>query len=121
MSAGSTFERVYRALKDELLRGDHRPGDPLEPRHIGERLFASITPVRDALHRLAGERLIEASPHDGFRVPLMTEHGLRDLYRWQELLAQLCLRLAPAATLPLAAEPDVGPGEFRPLFDGLAR
>lgn len=92
MNAGSTFERVYRALKDELLRGAYRPGAQLEPRHLGDQLFASVTPVRDALHRLAGERLVQSSPHDGFRVPLITEEGLRDLYRVQEMLVRLALR-----------------------------
>ncbi|NNM77983.1 GntR family transcriptional regulator [Sphingomonas sp. ID1715] len=93
MNAGSIFERVYSAIKEDLLRGAYRPGDTLEPRQIGAQLFASVTPVRDALHRLAGERLIEATPHDGFRRPLLTENGLRDLYRWQEVLALAALRM----------------------------
>ena len=111
MNAGSTFERVYHAIKSDLLRGAYRPGDILEPKLIGSQLFASVTPVRDALHRLAGERLIEAAPHNGFRSPLLTENGLRDLYRWQELLALTAIRLAPVAgpsgamERPPAAEP----------------
>lgn len=102
MNAGSIFERVYRSIKAELLRGAYRPGETLEPRLLAERYFASVTPIRDALHRLAGERLVEASPHDGFRVPLMTENGLRDLYAWQEQLALLAVRLArPREQAPL--------------------
>ena len=94
MNAGSIFDRVYRSIKAELLRGAYRPGEVLEPRSLAEQHVASVTPIRDALHRLAGERLVDASPHEGFRVPLLTENGLRDLYAWQEQLALLALRQA---------------------------
>jgi hypothetical protein len=94
VNACSTFERVYRAVRANLLRGAYRPGEAIESRQVGAELFASVTPVRDALYRLAGERLIEASPHDGFRVPLLTENALRDLIRWQEMLALTALRMA---------------------------
>ena len=59
-----------------------RPDEPREPAVLSEELDASVTPVRDALHRLTGERLVEAPRHDGFRVPLVTETMLRHLYAW---------------------------------------
>ncbi|WP_165356511.1 GntR family transcriptional regulator [Sphingosinicella sp. BN140058] len=86
MSAGATFERVYLALREELGTGSLRAGGALEPSALASRLNASITPIRDALHRLVGERLVEAPRGDGFRVPLWTEMGLRYLYRWRERL-----------------------------------
>lgn len=82
MSPPGTFERVYAAIKDQLRMGAFRPGDKLEPAVLSEELNASVTPVRDALHRLTGERLVEAPRHDGFRVPLLTESMLRHLYAW---------------------------------------
>jgi DNA-binding transcriptional MocR family regulator len=120
VNAGSIFERVYRSIKAELLQGAYRPGDMLEPRSLADRHFASVTPIRDALHRLAGERLVEASPHDGFRVPLMTENTLRDLYGWQESLALLALRTKRAEAL-VPMMPPVDPVErSRHLFVSLA-
>jgi DNA-binding transcriptional MocR family regulator len=89
MSPGATFERVYRALKEQLASGRFRPGEPLEPRTLSDALNASITPVRDALHRLVGERLVEAPRGTGFRMPLLTEVGLRHLYAWNEALLLL--------------------------------
>ena len=77
-----TFERVYAALKQQLRQGLFRPGERLEPAMLSDRLNASVTPVRDALHRLTGERLVEAPRHEGFRVPLPTETMLRHLYAW---------------------------------------
>ena len=92
MSPGPTFDRVYLALKEQLMSGRFAPGEHLEPVALGEELNASITPVRDALHRLVGERLVEAPRNDGFRVPSPTEAELRDLYGWNSELAELGLR-----------------------------
>lgn len=100
MSPGATFERVYHELKLRLANGLLRPGDPIEPAVIGAEIAASVTPVRDALHRLVGERLVEAPNHNGFRVPQPTEAELRDLYAWNGKLLVLALRQRPS--LPLA-------------------
>ena len=102
MSPGFTFERVYLALKEQLNRGRFAPGDHLEPAVLGPELNASITPIRDALHRLVGERIVDAPRNDGFRVPAPTEADLRDLYGWSRTLLELALR-APAPRGPAAA------------------
>lgn len=92
MSPGVTFERVYHALKDQLGSGRFAAGEHLEPAALSQDLNASITPVRDALHRLAGEGLVEAPRGDGFRTPLVTEIGLRHRYRWNGALLVLAAR-----------------------------
>jgi len=95
MSPGATFERVYHELKRMLAEGELPPGTPIEPALIGKQIASSITPIRDALHRLTGERLVEAPNHNGFRVPLPTEAALRDLYRWNGLVLALAAKQLP--------------------------
>jgi DNA-binding GntR family transcriptional regulator len=92
MSPGATFERVYVALKAQIVDGRFEPGQHLEPGTLSQDLAASITPVRDALHRLVGEGLVETPRGDGFRMPLVTEMGLRHLYRWNLALLELATR-----------------------------
>lgn len=92
MSPGATFERVYHELKRMLAEGELPPGTPIEPALIGKQIASSITPVRDALHRLTGERLVEAPNHNGFRTPHLTEFGLRDLYAWNGQVLALAIR-----------------------------
>jgi DNA-binding GntR family transcriptional regulator len=92
MSPGSTFERVYNELRRMLAEGALPPGVPIEPGKVGKEIASSITPVRDALHRLTGERLVEAPNHNGFRATLPTESGLRDLYGWNLELLLLAMR-----------------------------
>jgi DNA-binding GntR family transcriptional regulator len=86
-----TFDRVYAAIRQRLREGAYRPGARLEPATLSEELNASVTPVRDALHRLTGERLVEAPRHEGFRVPMMTELILRQLYAWHHDLLILAI------------------------------
>lgn len=126
MSPGPTFDRVYLALKDQLTSGRFPPGEHLEPALLGPELNASITPVRDALHRLVGERIVEAPRNDGFRVPAPTEADLRDLYGWSRTLLELAMR-ARASRSPAAAlrAPAPGGGEAldsaADLFRAIAR
>lgn len=82
MSPGATMTRVYEAPKSQVMAGAFRPGERLEPSRLAQDLASSPTPVRDALHRLTGERLIDSWLHDGFRQPLVLEPAVRDLYAW---------------------------------------
>lgn len=87
------------------VKAPMRFGDRLEPAVLADELNASVTPVRDALHRLTGERLVEAPRHEGFRVPVMTETMLRHLYGWHHdllLLALMKHRKAALAEHPAA-------------------
>lgn len=114
MNPGPTFDRVYRALKDRIVRGELAPGDHLEPAALGREMASSITPVRDALHRLVGERIIEAPDHNGFRVPLATEAELRALYGWNLTLLDLGLRRRPGSRT--TAAPETGAATVPDLF-----
>ncbi len=97
-------------LRVRLHTGTFALGDALEPAHLADDLFTSITPVRDALHRLVGERLVEVAPSGGFRVPLLTEVGLRHLYDWNQKLLQLAIADAVRQTdTAVVAPPATGP------------
>ena len=106
MTPPGTFERVYAAIKQRLRQGAYRPGERLEPALLSDELNASVTPVRDALHRLTGERLVDAPRHEGFRAPMLTETTLRHLYLWHRDLLLLAVMKHQATAAPEgAAEP----------------
>jgi DNA-binding GntR family transcriptional regulator len=124
MSPGQTTERVYDLLKAQIMSGVRRPGERLDPAGMANDLNASATPVRDALHQLLGERMVEAWPREGFKVPIPTEAALRDLYEWHGDLIDLLLRgqkkaARTAEPPPLAASAQ--PAErARSLFTAIA-
>ncbi len=127
MTPPGTFDRVYAAIRQRLREGLYRPGDRLEPALLSDELNASVTPVRDALHRLTGERLVEAPRHEGFRAPMMTEMLLRCLYAWH--LDLLLLAAMKHQTTGLAEQVAVNDGfgerqvheRQNILFEALAR
>ncbi len=92
MNSGHTAERVFEVLKARILDREFRPGERLDPAHLASTLAASVTPVRDALHLLTGEGLVESRPGGGFHLPSLDEPALRDRYEWAVELLTLALR-----------------------------
>jgi DNA-binding GntR family transcriptional regulator len=125
MNAGSTMERVYLDLKARIVGGAYPPGTRLDPFHLAKRLAASPTPVREALHRLSGERIIDSWHQEGFRQPIFAEADLCDLYQWAGALVSLALRdpaphlLGPHASLP-AMDVEDYPARVARLFRAIA-
>ena len=110
MNAGSTMERVYLDLKARIVGGAYPPGTRLDPFHLAKRLAASPTPVREALHRLSGERIVDSWHQEGFRQPIFAESDLCDLYLWSGALLGLALRdpaLQQSETAPLLPTMEV--------------
>lgn len=89
MNPAPQFDRVYAGVRARLLSGEWPPGQRIDLASLADEFGASITPVRDALYRLNGERLLAAGVHDGFAVPAITEPELRELYAWNRDLLLL--------------------------------
>jgi hypothetical protein len=86
--------RVYTTLKNRIMTNGFMPGEKLDPARLASELSSSATPVRDALYRLTGERLIDTWQQEGFRIPLVTEASLRELYVWSAELIGVAIKLA---------------------------
>ncbi|WP_374394885.1 GntR family transcriptional regulator [Sphingopyxis sp.] len=95
------MERVYSELKAQITAGTYPPGTRLEASQLAKSLDASTTPVRDALNRLAGERLVESWHQEGFRQPLLVEADLHALYIWTAMLIGVALK----GRTPLSDQP----------------
>ena len=100
MNAAATMARVYQAVKARVMGGSFAPGDRIDPARLAPDLAASVTPIRDALYRLTGERLVDSWQQEGFRQPLVTEAGLRDLYQWSDDVLNIVLRAASRGQPP---------------------
>lgn len=124
MSPGLTTERIYLLLKAQIMTGERAETERLDPARLATDLEVSATPVRDALHQLFGERLVEAWPREGFKVPVFSESDLGDLYRWNGDIASMVLRglRQPLGTAqPLLPHDAQNPAEAaRAFFAALA-
>jgi len=91
-------ERTYLLLKRDVVSGRFAPGMQIIERRLAAEYGSSIAPFRDGAQRLVGEGLLEAGTGGGYRVPTLSEAGLKDLYDWHSHLIRLALK-EPAASL----------------------
>ena len=103
--ASSLADQAYSAIRDLIVSLELRPGAVINERELMERLGIGRTPVREALRRLAQERLVEVFPRRG---TFVTSVEIRDLARLSEVRAVL----EPEAAR-LAAERATGRGPRR--------
>lgn len=87
----ATQERVFRALKTDLFAGVYVVHARIDLKLVSERYHASRTPVREAIFRLVGEKLLTSHPDGGFQISVPDATRLSDLYFWnaQHLLAAI--------------------------------
>lgn len=83
--------RVYEGVKARIIAHEPPSGRRIQPAVLAEQLFVSVTPVREALTRLAAERVIEEIPKAGFFVKEVSESEIVDLYRLQQVLLEWTL------------------------------
>ena len=100
MSPAYVLEPTYDTLRRRLLTGAWPSGQRLEAVRLAKELSVSMTPVRDSLNRLAGERLVHSSPGEGYQVPLLDETELRGLIDWHHMLIGFVLGPCSATTTP---------------------
>ena len=92
----SFADRAYYAIRELIVTLELPPGAVVREPELTERLGIGRTPVREALRRLAQERLVEVFPRRGMFV---TKVDVRDLVR----LCEVRVALEPEAAR-LAAE-----------------
>jgi DNA-binding GntR family transcriptional regulator len=86
--------RAYVQLRDAVVGGELRPGEPLYEIHLAERLGMSRTPVREALRVLARDGYLEELPSRGYTVPRRSLDDLREFFELREVLESTASRYA---------------------------
>lgn len=79
-------EKVYEVVRDQIVTCELQPGSPLPVVELSRQLGVSLTPVRDALNRLAAEGLVEDVARKGYFVARLDPNGIRDLLGARRLL-----------------------------------
>ena len=92
-NAISVREKTYDYLKSNILSGRFVPGERLAEEHLAEELGVSRTPVREALHKLEQEGLIEPLESRGFRVPPDSPEEIEDLFDIRTVLEGYTLKI----------------------------
>jgi DNA-binding GntR family transcriptional regulator len=87
-------DRAYLAIRDQLIMLDIQPGEPIDDDELAKSLSVGRTPVREALKRLEGDRLVVSYPRRG---TFATGMDIADLVHISEIRVQLEPRAAGRA------------------------
>ncbi|WP_205522937.1 GntR family transcriptional regulator [Streptomyces sp. RLB3-6] len=89
----SAAGRVTRSLRQRLLSGELKPGEPLSQSRVAAEYGVSRMPVRDALQVLASEGLIDLGPTKTV-VRDLSIAELQELYELREAVEPVLTRIA---------------------------
>ena len=115
---GTGSQRVYEALRERILTLELVPGSDLNEAALEAEFEVSRTPVREALIRLASERLISLSPNRGASVTPLDIADVPQLFEALELSQRATLRWAAKRRSPADIE---GLAELSAEFTKAAR
>lgn len=94
-STGETAaSQVFDALKRDLIRGRFDAGEKLAISDLKQHYAVGLSPLREALNRLAAYGLLEQHNQRGFRVPPLSSEELEDIARLRMQLE--CMALSQA-------------------------
>ncbi|WP_251977474.1 GntR family transcriptional regulator [Salinicola avicenniae] len=77
--AASATSEIYTALKRDLIGGRFRAGEKLAINALKQHYRIGLSPLREALNRLAAYGLLEQENQRGFRVPALSRDELDDI------------------------------------------
>jgi DNA-binding GntR family transcriptional regulator len=92
-NGASVREKTYEHLKSAIFSGRFCPGERLAEEHLAEELGVSRTPVREALHKLEQDGLIEPLESRGFCIPLDSPEEIEDLFDLRAVLEGYTLKI----------------------------
>lgn len=94
MTAAPAADRIYRELRRRIIFTELQPGQGIDVGDAAEEFGTSRTPVRDALHRLDHDGLVDIHPRALCRVAPVTLKTLVDVLDVREATGPMATRLA---------------------------
>lgn len=94
LNTSSLADQAYERLDNAILTGSLAPGTLLSEAELSIQLGISRGPLREALSRLEGRKLVRRVRQQGVSVVNLTDHEVLELMQVREVLEGLACRLA---------------------------
>lgn len=88
-------EQVYQIIRHEVVNRVFHEGEQLKEADLAQRFNVSRSPVREALHRLAGDGILTIIPNRGIFVKEFTEKYIIDVLDLRYMLEQRGIGCSP--------------------------
>lgn len=92
--APSLVQAVVEGIIDGVMNGRYAPGQRLIAADLAEEFHVSRAPVREALHVLAGEGVVDLIQNRGAKIRRLSVQHLVDFLEYTETVCSLGVRLA---------------------------
>ena len=97
-----THDQLFRTLRKRVMFGEVSPGQAMTLRGIATEFEISVTPVREALKRLAAEGALSISVTGRFQTPELSQDRIEELASLRALIeVELAVRALPRAHMAL--------------------
>ncbi|RDB44767.1 GntR family transcriptional regulator [Halomonas sp. DQ26W] len=90
----TTSGRIYDTLRQDLVNGRFQAGEKVAINTLKEHYGVGLSPLREALNRLAAYGLLEQENQRGFRVPRLESRELDDIAEMRRELEGMALERA---------------------------
>jgi DNA-binding GntR family transcriptional regulator len=87
-------DQVLQVVLRKIAQGELRPGDVVNEVDLARELSVSRGPVREAIRRLEGRKLVTCSPFQRTRVVSLGISEVREVFEMREGLEAIAIRLA---------------------------
>jgi DNA-binding GntR family transcriptional regulator len=103
--------QVLDALRDAILDGDLKPGQPLTESDLATQLGVSRAPLREAMQVLNAEGLVEVVPYRGTTVKPLSMSDIEEVYNLRILLETFALQ-----RIIERGDPDAAVAQLRAIY-----
>ena len=86
--------KVHAYLREKILSGEIGPHERLVETKIAKEIGTSRTPVREALHTLEMEGLLESIPRVGYKVNTISDREVEEICEIRTAIEALAVRWA---------------------------
>jgi DNA-binding GntR family transcriptional regulator len=93
-AAATEVERAIRFLREAILQGDYKPGQPLPQKELTAQLDMSPTPIREAFRILEAQGLLERVPYKGAYVAEVSPDESEEISVIRSALEGLATKMA---------------------------
>ena len=93
-SNGTLSQRVYLALKKDIITGQYQPGEALSEKELAKRYHGSRTPVREAAVRLQHDHLMRIVANRGYFITQISIQWVDQIYEFRAAVEGASAELA---------------------------
>ena len=87
-------QKVYRVLKEAIIKGFLEPGTKLLENKIAEKMHVSRTPIREAMQKLLAEGFVKTTPNQTMVVTEVSPEDVKEVLQIRGVLEGLAARIA---------------------------